>query len=74
MNILLAAIASVALQQTPAAPAAHTQHSPPQQAQQQSQEHKCCKHVNGKMECAMMKGHQGHGKDAVESPGAKHRL
>lgn len=74
MDILVAAIASAAMQTAPAAPAAHAQHSPTQQAQstqQQSHDHKCCKEVNGKMECQMMKGHEGHSKGAGESPGGQ---
>lgn len=59
MNILLASILLAAAQ----APVDHSQHNPAQHAQhQQGQkghegEHKCCKEVNGKMECQMMKGH-----------------
>jgi len=66
MTILLAAAALAAAQTAPA-PVDHSQHSPAQHAQhQQGQqqghaqhkgEHECCKEVNGKMECRMMKGH-----------------
>lgn len=68
MTMLLAAVALAAAQSAPAASVDHSQHTPAQQAQhqqgqQQGQhaqhqgEHKCCKKVNGKMECQMMKGH-----------------
>lgn len=66
MNILIAALALAA---APAAPVDHSQHSPAQHAQQQGQhaQHQqgkheggsCCKEVNGKMECQMMKSHGG---------------
>lgn len=61
MNILLAAAALVATQAAQPARTDHSQHSASQHAQhQQGQhqgDHKCCKEVNGKMECQMMKGH-----------------
>lgn len=68
MNIL---IATLALAAAPAAPADHSQHSPAQHAQHQAGGHaqhqqgkheggSCCKEVNGKMECQMMKEHGGH--------------
>lgn len=66
MNILIAVAAMAAAQTSPAAPVDHSQHSPAQHAQHQQAtgdhaqhkgEHKCCKEVNGKMECQMMKGH-----------------
>ena len=64
MNILFAAVALATAQAAPAAPVDHSQHTPAQHAQHQQVqhaqhegEHKCCKEVNGKMECQMMKGH-----------------
>ena len=71
MNMLFAAVAFAAAQAAQPAPADHSQHNAAQHAQhQQGQkgqhdgEHKCCKQVNGKMECQMMKDHeaQHHGK------------
>ena len=67
MTFLFAAVAFAAAQTAPA-PVDHSQHTAAQHAQhQQGQqqgkhaqhqgEHKCCKEVNGKMECQMMKGH-----------------
>ena len=65
MNILFAAIALAAAQAAQPAPADHSQHNAAQPAKhqqgqkgQQDGEHKCCKQVNGKMECQMMKGHE----------------
>lgn len=84
MNILIAAAALAAAQTTNSAPVDHSQHSPAQHAQHQhgqhaqhQGEHKCCKEVNGKMECQMMKGHgaqhQGHdGKQAHQGHGTSH--
>ena len=74
MNILIAAAALAAAQAAPAAPVDHKQHSPAEHAQHQQGEHqqhqgmhKCCKEVDGKMQCQMMQGHggqhQGHGSD-----------
>lgn len=77
MNILLVAAAFAASQAAPAAPVDHSQHNAAQHAQHQKSgeaKHdceKCCKEVNGKTECQMMKGdaakkggetghHQGH--------------
>ena len=64
MTFIFAVAAFAAAQAAPAAPVDHSQHNPAQHAQhQQGQhaqhqgEHKCCKEVNGKMECQMMKGH-----------------
>ena len=75
MNILFAA-AAIAAAQTAPAPVDHSQHNAAQHAQHQKGqqqgehaqhqgEHKCCKEVNGKMECQMMQGHgaeKGQGK------------
>lgn len=80
MNILLVAVAVAAAQGAPAAPVDHSQHSPAQHAQhQQGQsakhdgEHKCCKEVNGKMECQMMKAHeaQHHGQGGHQGHASK---
>lgn len=71
MNMLFAAAAIAAAQAAPAAHVDHNQHSPaehaPHQQGQQAQhqgEHQCCKEVDGKTVCQMMKGHgaqhQGH--------------
>lgn len=68
MNILFTALAFAAAQAAPASTdhsqhnaAQHAQHQQGQQQQvqhaQHKGEHKCCKEVNGKMECQMMKGH-----------------
>ena len=80
MTMLFSAVAFAAAQAATAAPVDHSQHSAAQHAQhQQGQqqapgtrragEQDCCKQVDGKMECPMMKGdgadtahgqHQGH--------------
>ncbi len=64
MTSLLAAVALAAAQAAPAAPVDHKQHSATQHAQHQQQghgqhrgQHECCKKVDGKMVCTMMKGH-----------------
>lgn len=60
MNILFAAVALASAQAAPTVPVDHSQHTTAQRAKhQQGQpvQHKCCKEVNGKMECQMMKGH-----------------
>ena len=64
ITTLVAAALAAATPAAPAAPVDHSQHTPAQHAQHQKGEgeHKCCKEVNGKMECRMMKGH-GSGKD-----------
>lgn len=86
MNILIAAVALAAAQTTNSAAVDHSQHSPAQHAQHQQAhaqhaqhqgEHKCCKEVNGKMECQMMKGHgaqhKGHeSKQGHEGHGTSH--
>jgi hypothetical protein len=72
ITTLIAAALAAAAPAAPAAPVDHSQHTPAQHAQHQHAqhqggegEHKCCKEVNGKMECRMMKGHgsdkDGHG-------------
>lgn len=62
MEMLMTALALAAGAQ--AATVDHSQHNASQHAQHQQAEkgkhegeHKCCKEVNGKMECQMMKGH-----------------
>ena len=78
MTMFLTIAAFAAVQAAQPAPVDHSQHSPAQHAQHQqgkaaghSGEHKCCKEVNGKMECQMMKGHggqhQGHGQQQGQS-------
>jgi hypothetical protein len=64
ITTLIAAALAAATPAAPAAPVDHSQHTPAQHAQHQHAqhqkgegEHKCCKEVNGKMECRMMKGH-----------------
>ena len=65
MSIIMTALALVAsTQAATAVPVDHSQHNATQHAQHQQAEkgkhegqHDCCKQVNGKMECQMMKGH-----------------
>jgi len=63
MTSLLAAVAFTAAQSAPAAPVDHSQHTAAQHAQHMQQQqhqrgdHECCKQVDGKMVCTMMKGH-----------------
>ena len=66
MYVILSAVALATAQAAPAAPvdhkqhdaAAHARHGQERPAEHQG-EHKCCEHVDGKMECRMMKGHGG---------------
>jgi len=72
MTMFFAAMMLASTQMTPAAPVDHSRHTPAEHAQHQKGQmhgghegehkgqHKCCKKIDGKMQCQMMKGHGAH--------------